>query len=375
MKKMKAAIVGCGSISSQYLQSFKEVFTNIDLCACSDLVEERMQAVANEYGIKAMSYDEILNAPEIQMVINLTTPAGHYALTKKALEHGKHVYSEKTLAIEFAEAKELCEIAKKNNVRLGCAPDTFLGGGLQTAKYVLDKDLIGKVQSVVVSLTKDYRVFGDNLTHLFGHGGTIMYDMGPYFLTALCSLLGPAKQVFAMGYNTEKTHLVKRVDSVHFGKEIPLDDCNVITALIEFGNGTHITVHVNSSTIINESYHLEFFGEKGIMRLGDPNTFGGKVSLEKAQNAPIDMPFTHGYQDGVRGLGAAEMAYSINADRPHRASMEMACHVLEMVHGMFESMKTKTPYQMTTEFILPEPLPEGYIGKGFWAPSEETALL
>ncbi len=375
MAKMKAAIVGCGVISKEYLKSFNEVFSNVELCACSDLAEERMNAVAEEYGIRAMSYDDILADPTIEMVINLTTPAGHYSLTKKALEHGKHVYSEKMIAIEFDEAKELCEIARKNNVRLGCAPDTFLGGGLQTAKYVVDKGLIGKIQSAVVSLTKDFRVYGENLTHLFAHGGTIMYDMGPYFLTALCSLLGPAKQVFAFGYNTEDKHLVKRVDSVHFGKEIPLDDCNVVTAVIEFACGTHVTVHVNSSTIINESFILEFYGEKGIMRLGDPNTFGGKVILEKAQNAPTEMPFTHGYQESVRGLGAAEMIRAIEAGRPHRANMDMACHVLEIVHGVFTSIKTKQVYEMTTSMVSPEILPEGYIGKGFWALSEETALI
>ncbi len=375
MQKMKAAIVGCGVISKEYLNSLRDAFFVIEVCACSDLRPERMEAIAEQYGIRAMSYEEILTDPEIEMVINLTTPAGHYTLTKQALERGKHVYSEKMLAVEFEEAKELCTIAKEKGVRLGCAPDTFLGGGLQTAKYVLDHGMIGKVQSAVVSLTRDFRVYGENLTHLFAHGGTAVYDVGCYFLTALCSLLGPVKEVFAFGYNTEESHLVKRVGSVHFGKEFKLDDCNIVTAVMTFESGVHATLHINSSTIINGSLHLELFGECGIMCLGDPNTFSGTVVLQKTQNEPVEMPFTHGFQDKLRGLGAAEMVYAIHADRPHRANMDMACHVLEIAHGIFRSIETKQVYVMTTEFAVPEGLPEGYIGKGFWEAAEETALL
>ncbi len=375
MKRMKAAIVGCGSVSNMYIQSIQEKFSVIELYACSDLVYERMQAVAEKFGIKPMSFDEILADSEIEMVINLTNPAGHYALTKRALEAGKHVYSEKMLAIEFEEALELCEIAKNHHVRLGCAPDTFLGGGLQTARYAIDKGMIGNVLSGVVSLTRDFRVYGENLPHLFLHGGSVLYDMGSYYLTALCSLLGPVKEVFSFGHKTEEAHLVKRINSAHFGKELPLEDENVITAVLKFACGTQVTLHLNSSCILNDAFHLELFGDRGILRLGDPNTFGGSVCMEKTKNAPVTLPFTHGFQEQSRGLGAAEMAWSVFDERPHRASMEMACHVLEITHGIFESIKTKMVYEMTTNFEKPDALPEGYIGKGFWSPQEESALL
>lgn len=375
MRKIKTAVVGCGVISEVYIRSFQKKFSVIDLYACSDLDESKMNLTALKFGLKAMSYDAILADPEIELVINLTSPGAHYVLTKKALECKKHVYSEKMLAVEFEQAKELCEIARKNEVRLGCAPDTFLGGGIQTALYAVERNLIGSVQSGVISLTRDYRVFGENLPHLFKKGGSVLYDMGCYYLTAVCSLLGEVQKVFAFGAKTEKVHKVKRVSSSYYGQEIELDDCNVITAVLEFKTGALVTLHLNSGTILNESFHLELYGENGILRLGDPNTFGGTVTWEKAKNQPMTLPFTHGFQGEERGLGAAEMAWSVILNRPHRASMEMACHVLEIVHGIFLSMQKSAPYEMTTGFERPLPLPEGFIGEGFWEPEEESALI
>ena len=180
MKKIKAAIIGCGVISEVYLDSIRENFQILDIVACSDLDEVRMNSTAQKYGIRAAAYEEILKEPEIEMVINLTSPAVHYPLTKQALEHGKHVYSEKMIAVELEQAKELCQIAEKNKVRLGCAPDTFLGGGIQTAKYALEKGMIGIPHSGLISLSRDYRVYGENLPHLFRHGGSVLYDMGCY---------------------------------------------------------------------------------------------------------------------------------------------------------------------------------------------------
>ncbi len=375
MKRMKTAILGCGSVSDMYMQSIQEQFTVLDLCACCDVRQDRMETAAKKYGLTPMSFDAILADPEIELVINLTPPAGHYPLTKKALEHGKHVYSEKMLAVHLEEAKDLCRIAQEHHVRLGCAPDTFLGGGLQTARYAIDKGLLGTIHSGVVSLSKNDRVYVENLTHLYSHGGSVLFDMGSYYLTALCSLLGPVKEIFAFGTKSERERPVTRVGSAHFGKVIPLEDCNVLTALLSFASGTQVTLHFNAASILNQSFHLELYGEGGILQMGDPNTFGASVTLQKAQNEPVSLPFTHGYQEQSRGLGAAEMAWAIAAGRPHRASMDMACHVLEIVHGVFTSIENRRIYTMTTQFDQPAPLPEGYIGHGFWEPAEESALL
>lgn len=375
MKKVKAAIIGCGVISDVYLQTIKEKFSVLDIIGCSDLNEERMKSTAQKYDIRPMSYDEILNDSEIEMVLNLTNPSAHYVLTKQALEHGKHVYSEKMLAVELDQALELSRIADEKQVRLGCAPDTFLGGGIQSAKYMLEKGMIGTPRSGIISLSRDYRVYGENLPHLFKHGGSVLYDMGCYYLTAFACMLGSVKEVTAFGIQTEEKHLVKRINSPFFGQEIELDDCNIITAILKYENDVLVTLHMNSNSIVNERFHLELYGDSGILRMGDPNTFGGTASLQKPNNMEIEIPFTHGFQEQSRGLGAAEMAWSILEDRPHRASKELACHVLEIVHGIFTSIEDKRNYRMTTKFEIPAILPEGYIGKGFWEPEEETALL
>lgn len=375
MNRINAAIVGCGVISDVYLKSIREHFSVLNIVGCSDLDEKRMHDTAEKYEIKSMEYTQILNDTDIKMIINLTSPSAHYSLTKMALEHGKHVYSEKMLAIEFEQALELCKIADDNHVRLGCAPDTFLGGGIQSAKYALEKGLIGKPLSGVISLSRDYRVYGDNLPHLFKHGGSVLYDMGCYYLTAFASMLGPVRSVTAFGTKTEESHFVKRITSPFYGREIFLDDCNVITAALEYENGVLVTLHLNSSSIVDETFHLELYGENGILQLGDPNSFGGEVAIQKPHNKPVVIPFSHGFLEQSRGLGAAEMAWSIFADRPHRASKEMACHVLEIVHGIFMSIERNEKYDLTTTFIKPKILPEGYIGSGFWEPEEESALV
>ena len=154
-----------------------------------------------------------------------------------------------------------------------------------------------------------------------------------------------------------------------------VEDCNVLTALLEFACGTLVTFHLNGACIADETFHLELCGSKGILRLGDPNTFDGKTVLQKTGGPPVTLPYTHGYQEQSRGLGAAEMAWAIRKERPHRAGKEMALHVLEAAQGMTKSLETGCIYTMTTAFFIPQLLPEGYIGKGFWGHTEETALL
>lgn len=375
MKTLKAAIVGCGVISKVYMDSIRNNFSILEVVACSDLDAERMKRTAEQYQIQPMSYEDILRDESIEMVINLTTPKAHYELTKQALLHGKHVYSEKTIAVSFEDGKKLCQLAKENEVRLGAAPDTFLGGGIQTAGYAVERGMVGNISSGVISYSRDNRVLGENLPHLFQSGGSVIYDMGVYYMTAVCSILGNVKRIFAFGKKTEDVHRITRVGSPFWGKEIVLDDDNVITAVLEFENHALVTVHFNSATIIDESYHLELYGDKGILRMGDPNTFNGSVILEKAQNEPVKLPFTHGFLKQSRGLGAAEMAWAIRDGRPHRASMEMALHVLEALRGILTSAETGKPYEMETSFERPRLLPEGFIGEGFWEAKEESALL
>ena len=198
MKRIKTAVVGCGSISDIYMTNLTNgKFTVMELVACSDLMVERMNASAAKFGIKAMSLDEICADPEIEMVICLTTPAAHYPIIKQALLAGKHVFSEKMIAVDLWQGKELVQIANEKGLHLGVAPDTFLGASVQTAKYIVDKGLIGKPLSCRASISRDYGIYAEFLTHLAKKGAGIGFDMGGYYLTALAAILGPVRSVAA----------------------------------------------------------------------------------------------------------------------------------------------------------------------------------
>lgn len=375
IERINAAIVGCGVISDIYMKSLSERFKIINLVACSDLDSGRCKEQASKYGIRACSTEAIMNDSDIELVINLTNPSAHYSINKLAMEHGKHVFSEKMIAVELEEGKELLDMAKKNQVRLGVAPDTFLGASIQTSKYIVEHGLIGETLTATVSLNRNFNIFADFLPHMYKPGGSLPFDCGCYYLTALASILGPAEQVsgFSRRYRPHRTG--KRVDKPWFQEPVEVEVDNILTGMIQFKNGVLCSVHFNSESIINETPELMIFGTEGILIMGDPNVFGSPVYLKKPMAEPVAFPFTHGFADNSRGLGCAEMAWSMRAGRPHRASMEMAYHVFEEVHGMLISAKTGERYKMKSDFDIPKALPTGYIDNGFWGPTEESALV
>lgn len=375
IKKMKTAIVGCGMISRSYMRFLKNSASVIELVACADLDEARAKERANEFGIGVMSLEDISESPEIEMVINLTNPVAHYQITKQLLESGKHVYSEKMIAVDLEQGIELCEIAAKQNKRLGVAPDTFLGGGLQTAQYVINSGIIGQVTSVIASVNRDYGLYGDLLPHLRRKGGSIPFDVGCYYLTALASIVGPAVSVTGMSANHNKDRVNKRIDRPDFGQAVHSEDDNILVGLMQYESGVVGTLHLNSQSICDELFRLEIYGTDGILRLGDPNTFSGEVQVKKMNAEGFVFPYTHGYTQDSRGLGATEMAWAIRNNRPHRASMEMAFHVFEMTHGMLLSARNGMAYQMQSTFDKPAPLPDGFIDIGAWGPTVESALI
>ena len=375
MRKIRAAIIGCGTISDIYMQNLTEKYQIIDLTACSDMNTERMREQAEKYHVRAMTYPEILKDPDIEMVINLTTPKAHYSVTKQALEHKKHVFSEKMIAVELEDGKELCRLAAENGVRLGVAPDTFLGGSAQTARYIIEKGLIGEALSVVVSINRNYDIFGDILPHLHMRGGNVPFDVGCYFMTTLASIFGPAKRVcgFSALHGKERTN--RRIGSPWFGEKIQVESENILACTVEYKNGILATVHMNSETVLDERPMLEVYGTEGILVMGDQNRFDSPVYVKKMLGDMIPFPFTHGYTDNSRGLGAAEMAWSILQNRPHRASMEMAYHVFELIHAMLESAEKHQVVELKSEFLVPKPLQTGYLDNGFWGPTEESVLM
>lgn len=373
INRMKTAIIGCGMISHTYLQSLKQ-FAVLQVVACCDLEEERAAKTAAEFEIQARHMEDILKDDEIELIINLTSPAAHFSITKKALEAGKHVYSEKMIAVDWEDGVELCKIAEKKGKRLGAAPDTFLGAGIQTARYYVDRGMIGEVTSAVISLNKNFDIFGDILPHLNRKGGGILFDSACYYLTALVHLFGPVERItgFAKISRPEKEN--KRVGDIHYGEKSIVESENIAAGALQFASGVTVAFHFNADSIVNENFRFELYGTHGVLQLGDPNLFDGKVYMQKPLQKAVEMPFTHGYQKQARGIGAAEMAWAIRQNRPHRAGMEQALHVFEIVHGIIKSAQTEKTYYMETTCEKSNALGEGYIDNGAWGPTEERVL-
>lgn len=375
MEKLRVAVIGCGSISDIYMTNIKSgKFQILELAACSDLMVERMQQSAAKYGCKAMTIDEICADSSIDMVINLTIPAAHYPVIKQCLEAGKHVFSEKMIAVELWQGKELVELANAKGLYLGVAPDTFLGASVQTAKYIVESGLIGKPVSCRASISRNYGIYGEFLTHLYKRGGGIGFDMGGYYLTALAAILGPVEAVSAFTAINDPDRTNTRVGAPNYGEDYKLEDANVITATMKYANGVLGTLHMNSDCILDETYGLEIYGTDGILYMGNPNEFGNPVYIQKTGSSKVEFPLTHGFAENSRGVGAAEMAWSIIKGRPNRASKEMAFHVFELMHGIIGSAESGETYKMESTFETPRALPAAYMGDGGWTRKEESAL-
>ncbi len=376
MDRVRAVVVGCGSISDIYMTNLTNgKFTIMELVGCCDLVQERMEAAADKFGIRAMTLEEVCADDSVDMVINLTTPAAHYPIIKRCLEAGKHVFSEKMIAVDLWQGKELVDLANEKGLYLGVAPDTFLGASCQTAKYIVDAGLIGKPISAQASISRDYAVYGEFLPHLYKKGAGIGFDMGGYYLTALASILGPAESLSAYTAINEPHRVNTRIGSPLYGQEYDIEVPNVLTAAVKYKSGVLGTVNMTSDSILDETYRLEIYGTDGILYMGNPNEFGDPVYIRKVNGEKVAFPATHGFAENSRGVGAAEMAWSIKAGRKNRASKEMAFHVFEMMHGIMLSAESGERYCLESTFDIPAGLPEGYIGDGGWTRKEESALI
>ena len=367
--------------AEKYLAQVLDAVKDFDEVVVCDMEStDSTVGIAKQYGCKAMTTEEICADPSIDMVINLTIPAAHYPVIKQCLEAGKHVFSEKMIAVELWQGKELVELANEKGLYLGVAPDTFLGASVQTAKYIVESGLIGKPVSCRASISRNYGIYGEFLTHLCKRGGGIGFDMGGYYLTALASILGPVKAVsaFTAINNPDRTNTrvaLDREGKQLYGREYKLEDANVITATMQYESGVLGTLHMNSDCILDETYGLEIYGTEGILYMGNPNEFGNPVYIKKTLSDKVEFPHTHGYAENSRGVGAAEMAWSIVNGRKNRACKEMAYHVFELMHGIMTSADTGKMVTLESTFETPAALPAGYMGDGGWTRKEESALV
>ena len=365
---VKTAVIGCGMISDAYLKNLSETFYIIDLVGCADMVNEKAVAQAQKYNIKCMSVKEILYDPEIELVLNLTYPSSHFEVSKAILSAKKHCYSEKMMCTKLDEAKELKRIADKNRVMFAAAPDTFLGASQQTARYLIDRGIIGTPVSVLISLTRSYQLIKtdeDDAYRKFSvmyEGGGIPYDMGGYYLHQLFNTLGPVDSVCGFSYTRNKERPYLNPRNSHFNDNFTVNTPNTISAAFMMDCGVSGTFRISSEHATSQNIFI-ISGTEGEIELADPNNFGDPVYILKNGSEKMQFPLSHPYSEDSRSIGAADMAWSIRCGRKSRMSFEMGYHALEFITAVSECTEDGFVKKLTTKFERPEPISsEYYVG-------------
>jgi predicted dehydrogenase len=355
----KVGIVGCGNISETYLRNSRRL-ADIEVVAVSDIDKQRAQARADEYQIpKALSVAELLAEPEIDIVINLTIPKAHAEVGLAALEAGKSAYSEKPLAIQREDAGKILELARSKRLRVGCAPDTFLGAGLQTCRQLMDAGAIGTPIGATAFMTcRGHESWHPDPGFYYQLGGGPLFDMGPYYLTALVALLGPAQRVTGSARISFPERTI--TSQPKFGAKIQVEVPTHITAVIDFAGGAVCSMIMSFDVWDANLPRIEIYGSEGSLSVPDPNGFGGPVRLWRHDAREWrEMPLNSELVENWRGLGVADMALAQRDERPHRASGDLAYHVLDIMHAIHEASHAGKHIELTSNCERPARLSAG----------------
>ena len=357
-KVFKIGLIGCGHIAETYFRAEK-YFNNIKIIKCADINEKASKRCALNFGIKSVTVNELLKDNEIEIILNLTIPKAHYQISKKALINGKHIYSEKPLAINLNDGKKLLKISKKKKLYLGNAPDTFLGGGIQKSKELVEKNIIGNVKlGNAVFAFPGIQSYHPNPEPWFTkkEGGPVI-DMGPYYITALVNLLGPAKKVTGTIIQGQKYRTIGIGPKK--GKKFKVECPTTYLSTITFKNNSVIRLTLSFDVIAHQRNHIELYGEKGSMIVPDPNMFGGsvltcnklgdnwrefktskmplgRINIRTQSSRANETPTNANY----RGVGLSEMAYSIENKRKHLCSGEISLHVLDIITSIMKAARS-----------------------------------
>jgi predicted dehydrogenase len=359
MERTSVGIIGCGNISKIYCESGRK-FNNLKIAACADIDLSRARAKAAEHEIpKALSVPEILADPEVEIILNLTIPAVHADISRQALEHGKHVYSEKPLAVSREDGSELLALANSKGLRVGCAPDTFLGSGLQTCRKLIDEGVIGEpIGAAGWMLSHGPEGWHPDPEFFYQPGAGPMFDMGPYYLTAMTSLLGPVQRLTGSARISFPERLI--TSQAKYGQKITVRTATHIAGILDFASGAIGTLVTSFDVHGSTVPFIEIYGSEGSLSVPDPNTFGGPVKIRLAGEKVFnEVPLAFPYSENSRGIGLADMAAAISAGRGHRANGEMASHVLDMIVGFHDASLGNGHIQLNTTMQRPEPLPLG----------------
>jgi len=361
MSKIKVGIIGCGNISSIYMKNIPR-FDHLELVACADIDINKAYTQAKKYRIpKVYSVKDLLEDPNIDLIINLTIPQAHAEVAIVALKNGKHVYGEKPLAVTREEGEEILSVAKEAGLLVGSSPDTFLGAGIQTAIHLIESGEIGvPIGASAFMIGRGPEHWHPDPAFFYEIGGGPMFDMGPYYLTALIALLGPIKRLSGVAGISYPERIIS--SSSKAGEVIAVTTPTHISSTLEFVSGAIGSLTTSFDAFGGTSLpSIEIYGSEGTLIVPDPNTFGGTVQLRKRDEEEfINIELTHVHYENSRGIGVSDMARAILSGQPHRASGKLAYHVLEAMHGIHDSSDNGTFYQMQSTCTKPEPLPVNY---------------
>ncbi|MDA9318492.1 Gfo/Idh/MocA family oxidoreductase [Octadecabacter sp.] len=361
-KTLGVGIIGCGNISTAYL-SLASMFKGYEIVAVADINMDNARAQAAKFDVRADTVADLLAATDVDLIINLTIPAAHVSVSRSILQAGKHVYSEKPFVLSLAEAQELGEIAKANDVRIGSAPDTFMGGSHQMARNLIDAGAIGKVTSgVAVVMSSGMEDWHPNPDFFFQKGGGPILDLGPYYICNLVQLLGPVRKVTSFTGMASETRTIQ--NGPRDGESVPVETPTTIHSVLSFENGAIITLLASWDVWASNHPIMELYGTEGTMNLPDPNFFGGELTVtersgdpaEKLWDHPFNVPNFEETQANYRGAGLADMALAIAEGRPHRCNEDFATHVVEVMTAILDAGETGTVMTMTTTCSKPDVL-------------------
>ena len=375
MSKIGVGIIGCGNISTAYLK-LAPLFGALEVRAVADIAPKAAEAQAVKFGVRAESVADLIKAGDIDIVVNLTVPNAHYEVSARVLDGGKHVYSEKPFVLTLEDGEALRELATKKGLRVGSAPDTFLGGAHQLARATLDNEKIGRVVGGTAHvMSHGMEAWHPNPDFFFQPGGGPMLDLGPYYVTNLVQLLGPVRAVTAMAAASFKTRTIG--NGPREGETVPVDTPTNIHAILEFASGALVTLGASWDVWAHRHGNMELYGETGSLYLPDPNFFGGDVTLVAAGRDPVPLSWDHPFgrpnaednagvaRANYRAAGLAEMATAIAEGRDHRAGLDLALHVVDVLSSILKSGETRGWVELSTTCDRPAAL----------APEEAAALL
>lgn len=355
---LNIGIIGCGAIVAQYLKTLPHL-PSVTLRAVADLDLGRAQAVAaSQEGVRALTVEELLADPEVDTVLNLTIPAAHAEIALKAIAAGKHVYGEKPLAMTTDEARLVLDAAHKAGVRVGCAPDTVLGTGIQTARHAIDNGMIGRpIAATATMVTPGHERWHPNPDFYYVPGGGPLLDMGPYYVTALVTLLGPVSSVIGAASHTRAERTIG--SGPRAGQTVPVTIDSHVTGILVHASGALSTLVMSFDAVQTRSSNIEIHGERASMTVPDPNYFDGEVSvceLENRESGWVVLPSSAGYMSAGRGYGLADMAMAGPGEQ-HRANGDLAFHVLDVMESLLKSAEDGVSVTVRSTAVRPGEVP------------------